>query len=80
MLVDSLKTALAKAPTIKEKATLLDNLSRTLMNINPQEADIFGKQLINIAEESRDRKIMIDAYKSNGLRYSYFVRAEGLYQ
>jgi len=73
VLIDSLKTALAKAATTKEKATLLDNLSRTLMNINPQEADIYGKQLISFAEESRDRKIMIDAYKSNGLRYSYFA-------
>lgn len=73
VLIDSLKTALAKAATTKEKAALLDNLSRTLMNINPQEADIYGNQLINFAEESRDRKIMIDAYRSNGLRYSYFV-------
>lgn len=71
-VVDSLKAVLPKLTVIKERASLLDNLSRTLMNVNPQEADEYGKQLIVLAEESRDRKLMIDAYKSNGLRYSYF--------
>lgn len=72
-VVDSIKIALAKAVNPAEKAPLLDQLSRTLMNVNPQEADVYGRQLISLAEESRDRKIMVDAYKSNGLRYSYFA-------
>lgn len=70
--VDSLKAAYAKAATVEEKVSLLDNLSRTLMNVNPQQAEDYGKQLITLAEESRDRKLMIAAYRSNGTRCGYF--------
>ena len=55
--VDSLKSELAKATTPAEKVTLMDALSRTLMNVSLPQADEYGKQLITIAEESRDRKI-----------------------
>ncbi|HEY6504360.1 MAG TPA: tetratricopeptide repeat protein [Chitinophagaceae bacterium] len=71
--IDSIKSSLAKAKTTEEKIYLLDNLSRTLMNVNLQEAEEYGKQLISLAEESRDRKLMIDAYMSNGVRCSYFA-------
>jgi tetratricopeptide (TPR) repeat protein len=74
--VDSMKKALAKSVTAEEKFELLDMLSRTLMNVNLKEADEYGKQLISIAEESRDRKLMIKAYMSNGLRCSYFAGAQ----
>ncbi len=70
---DSIKSSLAKASTPEEKAYFMDNLSRTLMNVNLQEADEYGKQLISLAEESRDRKLMIYAYMSNGVRCSYFA-------
>ncbi|HEX7846994.1 MAG TPA: tetratricopeptide repeat protein [Chitinophagaceae bacterium] len=70
--IDSIKQALAGAKTDAEKVYWLDNLSRTLMNVNLQEAEKYGKQLITLAEESRDRGLMIKAYMSNGLRCSYF--------
>lgn len=70
--VDSIKKALAEAKTIEERIKWLDNLSRTLMNVDLQEADKYGEQLILVAEESRNRKLMVDAYKSNGVRCSYF--------
>jgi len=70
--VDSMKKALAAASTPDEKAYWYDNLSRTMMNVNPVTADSLGQQLILFAEESRDRKLMFDAYMSNGLRCSYF--------
>ena len=70
---DTLKKALARATDINEKANLLDNLSRTLMNVNPTEADIYGEQLITLAEESRDRNLMVKAYQSNGTRCMYFA-------
>lgn len=70
--IDSIKAELRKAVTAKEKVYLLDNLSRTLMNVNLVEADEYGKQIIAVAEESRDRNLMIEAYMSNGLRCSYF--------
>ncbi|TMI64890.1 MAG: tetratricopeptide repeat protein [Bacteroidetes bacterium] len=70
---DTLKKALAKATDINEKANLLDNLSRILMNVNPTEAEMYGEQLITLAEESRDRELMVKAYQSNGTRCMYFA-------
>jgi tetratricopeptide (TPR) repeat protein len=71
--VDSMKKALANAKTIEEKIDGIDVLSRTLMNVDLKEANEYGKQLIALAEESRDRKLMIKAYMSNGTRCSYFA-------
>jgi tetratricopeptide (TPR) repeat protein len=71
--VDSIKSALSKATTANEKVRWLDELSRTLMNVNPKEADETGAKLITVAEESRDRKLMFKAYLSNGIRCTYFA-------
>ena len=71
--IDSIKSELAKAKTNEEKVYWLDNLSRTLMNVSLPQAEEYGKQLISVAEESRDRNLMIDAYVSNGVRCSYFA-------
>ena len=70
--IDSLKKALGKASTPAEKVYWFDNLSRTLMNVNPAAGDSVGKELILFAEQSRDRELMFKAYMSNGLRCSYF--------
>lgn len=69
--VDSMKRGLAKAQTVEEKLYWLDFLSRTLMNVDLKQADEYGQQMIDLAEESRDRKFMIRAYTSNGVRSSY---------
>ncbi len=50
----------------------MDNLSRILMNVDLQQAEELGKQIILVAEESRDRELMVKAYMSNGQRCSYF--------
>lgn len=71
--VDSLKKALAEAKTVDEKVVFLDELSRAMMNVNPKESDEYGRLLITIAEESRNRNLMFRAYLSNGLRCSYFA-------
>lgn len=76
--VDSIKKSLSEAKTLNEKFTWLDNLSRTMMNVNPAEADSYGEQLIMLAEESRDRKLMIRAYQANGVRCGFF-RAQKIY-
>jgi len=70
--IDSLKTSLQKASTPAEKVYWYDNLSRTMMNVNPRASDSIGQQLILFAEENRDRSLMVKAYMSNGLRCSYF--------
>jgi tetratricopeptide (TPR) repeat protein len=71
--LDSLKNALAKATTVEEKISLMDELSRVMMNVNPPQADEMGSKLISLAEESRDRRLMITAYFSNGIRNSYIA-------
>lgn len=71
--VDSMKNGLEKAKTLEEKLYWLDLLSRSLMNVDLQQADVYGKKMIALAEESRDRLFMIKAYKSNGTRCTYQV-------
>jgi len=73
LAVDSMKNALAKSTNIKEKAYWLDLLSRTLMSVDLQQSEEYGKKLISLAEESRDRKLMVNAYVSNGVRCSYLA-------
>jgi hypothetical protein len=70
---DSMKTELARAKTTEEKFPLLKDLSRIMMNINPAEADEYGKKLIELAEETRDRKLIITAYLENGKRCGFFA-------
>ena len=70
--IDSIKASYATAKTPAEKVYWLDHLSRTLMNVSPLEAEKFGNEMITVAEESRERELMVDAYMSNGLRCSYF--------
>src|SRR6187549_64801 len=72
LAVDSIKQGLAAAKTVEEKVYWLDHLSRTMMNVNTAEADTYGQQLIAMAEESRNRVLMIKAYRSNGIRCGYF--------
>jgi len=72
-VIDSLKKVLATAKTAEEKIDILDMLSRSLMNVNPKEADEYGKQLITMAEETRNRQLMVKAYMSNGTRCGYFA-------
>lgn len=43
------------------------------MNVNLAEADKYGLQMIEVAEMSRDRKLMVKALLTNGERYSYLA-------
>lgn len=69
--VDSIKQALSRSTTLEQRFYWTDVLQRTLMNVNIQEADEYGKKLIEMAEESRDRKLMVRAYLANGIRCTY---------
>lgn len=71
--LDTMKIAMANAKTPEEKVYWLDLLSRTAMNVNLIQADEYGKQLISFAEETRDRKLMVQAYISNGERCGYMA-------
>lgn len=72
-VIDSLKARLNQASTDEQKIEALGYLSRTLMNVNLAEADKYGQQMIELAEMSRDRKLMIKALLANGERYSYLA-------
>jgi tetratricopeptide (TPR) repeat protein len=72
LLVDSLKKELSNATTSEKKIDVLSDLSRIMMNTNIPEADNYGKMLLQEAELSRDRKLMVKALLVNGERYSYF--------
>ena len=70
-VIDSMKAKIAKASSDEERVELLSSLSKTLMNVNLPEADKYGTEMSRIAEQSRDRKLMVKALLANGERYSY---------
>jgi tetratricopeptide (TPR) repeat protein len=72
-IIDSLKRELAKATATEKKVEILGYLSRTMMNTSLPEADQYGQQMIEVAEMSRDRKLMVKALLTNGERYSYLA-------
>ena len=71
-VADSLKKKLLTVKSTDEKFTVLKDLSRLMMNVNPAVADSLGKEMIRIAEESRDRKMIFSSYLENGVRCSFF--------
>jgi hypothetical protein len=70
-VIDSLTKELTKAATSEKKVEVLSMLSRLYMNINLEQSDKYGLQMTEIAETSRDRKVMIKALLTNGERCSY---------
>ncbi|MES2773955.1 MAG: tetratricopeptide repeat protein [Bacteroidota bacterium] len=73
ILIDSIKAQLAVATTDAKKVEILSNLCRSLMNENLAESDKYGQQMMEVAEMSRDRKLMVKALLANGERYSYLA-------
>lgn len=71
VVVDSMKTKLAKATSTEEKFEITGQLARILMNVSLVESDKYGTELIELAELSRDRRLMTKAQLINGERYSY---------
>ncbi len=72
-VLDTFKAQIARATTTEEKFEYTGRLSMVLMNTDPAEADRYGQQLIEMAEMSRDRRLMIKAQLINGERYSYLA-------
>lgn len=70
--IDSMRLAVSHARTTEEKAYWMDMLARTLMSVDLAQSEKTGQELIELAEESRDRKLMIFAYRSSAVRYSYY--------
>ncbi|MBP7558162.1 MAG: hypothetical protein KA821_17930, partial [Chitinophagaceae bacterium] len=70
--IDSMRQAVSHAQTTEGKAYWMDMLARTLMSVDLAQSEKAGQELIELAEESRDRKLMIFAYRSSAIRYSYY--------
>ncbi|MCW3075160.1 MAG: tetratricopeptide repeat protein [Flaviaesturariibacter sp.] len=65
-IIDSLKKEITLAKTDKEKITLLGDLSQILMRMDRPQAEVYAQQMTEIAELSRDRKLIIRALILNG--------------
>ncbi len=72
-VIDSFKKKLAVTTSDTEKIRLLGRISSLLMTTDQRQADSYGKKAIEIAEFTRDRKLMVRAYRNNGTRYSYMA-------
>lgn len=70
-VVDTIKLKLAKAKTPEEKVEQLASLSMVMMNTNIAEADTYGQLVIQEAERSRKRPLMVKALLYNAQRYGY---------
>jgi hypothetical protein len=75
-VADSLKKKLLTAKGTDEKFTVLKDLSRVMMNVNPAVADSLGKEMIRVAEESRDRKLIFLSGERNTVQF--FQYSEGI--
>jgi tetratricopeptide (TPR) repeat protein len=68
-ITDSLKHNLEIAKTNEAKIQWLGELATFYMNLNQPLSEKYGNQQLEIAETSRDRKLMLKALLSNALRY-----------
>lgn len=69
--IDTLQKQLTAATTDERKVELLGSISRIYMNQDLAQSDKYGQQMIEVAERSRNRKLMVKALLTNGERYSY---------
>jgi tetratricopeptide (TPR) repeat protein len=71
--LDSLMGKLNRVKTNRERVETLGDISRLYMNENLVKADSVGEKMMEEAELSRDRQLMVEALLVNGERYSYFA-------
>ena len=67
--VDSLKKKVDLAVSDRERVLALLNLARYFTGTNSGLADQYAGKAIELAEMSRDRRLMVDAYIKNGDRF-----------
>jgi tetratricopeptide (TPR) repeat protein len=65
-LVDSLKKGLALARTDKDKIYALSDLENYYINLDKQQFLQYSEQAMQIAEMSRDRKLILKVYLNDG--------------
>ncbi len=68
-LVDSLEAELTKKESASDRYETLVQLASLTVYIDLNKSDKYGTDLIRVAEESRDRRLMTGAQYYNGFRY-----------
>jgi tetratricopeptide (TPR) repeat protein len=68
--LDTLKRTVEQARTPAERIYWMDKLALATLNISPARSDSLGQEMIREAEESRDRRLMVQSYMGNGYRMS----------
>ncbi len=74
---DSLKRELARATEWPMKAQMAENLALFYFGQNRDLSDEYGRQAVEAAEMSRDRKLMIRTYLTDGRRFEQGVGLKG---
>ena len=69
-IIDSLKKQLTVAKTDKERVNLLGDLSQILFTIDKTQSEAYAQRMMEVAEVSRDRKLIIRSLIINGKRYA----------
>src|SRR5258708_5417624 len=71
-LDDSLKRELAKSTRVADRLRWMHALCNYYNAVNNKLADDYGNKMIEIADSSRDRECMTNAYLFNADRYYNF--------
>jgi tetratricopeptide (TPR) repeat protein len=72
-LEDSLQRQLAKAVGVADRMRWMSELSKIYLGIHNDKSDELGSQIIEIADSSRDRELMVKAYLYNAERCLNFT-------
>lgn len=75
-LEDSLKKSLGKASNDEERINILSDLAQYSMGIDNGVADKYANQMLEIAEVSRNRQLIVKAYLNNARRYFEFASSQ----
>jgi tetratricopeptide (TPR) repeat protein len=71
--LDSLRLTLEAAKTPEEKVFWWERYALAVMNVDRERSDSLGRALIEYAEETRNRRLMVQAYMASGQRLSFFT-------
>jgi hypothetical protein len=67
-LIDSLEGRLSKATNVADRIMWMGDLSKLYMGLNNEKSEAYGAQIIEIADSSRDRELMVKSYLYNAER------------
>ncbi len=71
VVIDSFKNLLKTEVSPEKRIAVTSNIALLLIYVDLAESDKYGQEAIEIAEATRNRKLMAKALLMNGRRYSY---------